>query len=45
LFTVVRGRQRKNEVGPFERHGEKEAQRGDGVRGRERPILRLLKDF
>src|ERR1700722_7258388 len=32
---LVHGRQRKNEGGPFERPGEKEAQRGDG--GVDRP--------
>ena len=30
LRGSVHGRQRTNEVGPFERHGEKEPQRGDG---------------
>src|SRR4029077_2228273 len=30
LAWLVHSRQRTNEVGPFERHGEKEPQRGDG---------------
>src|ERR1700722_18360666 len=37
---LVHGRQRKNEVGPFERHGEKKAQRGAG--GVDRPCAHLL---
>src|SRR5271165_4877513 len=36
----VHGRQRENEVGPFERHGEEKPQRGDG--GVDRPWADLL---
>jgi hypothetical protein len=40
LARLVHGRQRANEVGPFERHGEKEPQRGDG--GVDGPCADLL---
>src|SRR5271166_1831894 len=40
LARLVHDPQRTNEVGPFERHGEKEAQRGDG--GVDAPCANLL---
>jgi hypothetical protein len=40
LARLVHDPQRANEVGPFERHGEKEPQRGDG--GVDRPGADLL---